>query len=261
MRRRATLGSTVLALATSGGLGFSASAVTAPTVRVTATGSSGTTVSGSGQLAVTGDTTAAITVAHLSGGNAVLAPGPGAGLPSAVQFPPYVASGTYPRAVVRVGPSSGAGLDPGSADFEYGAVLRLDPTSSGRSVDNGDNVFQRGLSYEASMFKLQADSGRPSCRVRGSSGEVFVRSTTTLTRGSWYTARCSRTASQLSIEVSRYGSTTVVRTVATGPTGALSFPAGRPAAIGGKLNASGDIVSSSSDQLNGAVAQVWTERL
>ena len=52
-----------------------------------------------------------------------------------------------------------------------------------------------------------------------------------------------------------------MRTVATGGTGALSFAAGRPASIGGKLTASGAVVSGSTDQLNGAVAQVWTGRI
>lgn len=258
MRPLAVLGSTLLVVVT---IPSEAAAVTTPGTTQTARGSTGTPVTGAGQLASSGDTAVGISVAQLSGGQALVAAGPGGALPSAVQFPAYVATGTYPRAVVRVAPTSGAGLDPGSSSFEFGAVLRLDRVSSGRSLDNGDNVFQRGLSSDASMFKLELDSGRPSCKVRGASGELTVRSATTVARGGWYTVRCSRTASQVAVEVSGYGSTTTTRTVGNGTTGALTFRAGQAASIGGKLNASGAIVGSATDQLNGAVAQVWTRRL
>jgi hypothetical protein len=41
----------------------------------------------------------------------------------------------------------------------------------------------------------------------------------------------------------------------------LTFPASTPASIGGKLNPSGTVVSSATDQFNGAVANVWANRL
>ena len=140
-------------------------------------GTTGTVVTGPGQFTVGGDTPVRIAVARLSGGNAKVVTGPD-GVSPAVQFPAYVKSGTYPRAVVGVTPTSGGGLSPGASDFEYGAVFRLDATSSGRSIDNGDNLFQRGLYEDSAQFKLQIDKGYPSCRVRGSGGQGFVTSKT-----------------------------------------------------------------------------------
>lgn len=120
--RRAALPAVVATFA--GALGAPAAVAATPSLTLTSVGSPATRVSGSGQLASSGDTGVDITVAQLSGGQATVTAGPDGALPKAVQFPPYVASGTYPRAVVRVAPTSGAGLDPGSADFEFGAVLR-----------------------------------------------------------------------------------------------------------------------------------------
>jgi hypothetical protein len=229
---------------------------------LTASGTSSTKVASSAQFTVTGDTAVDISLAQLSGGSATFVDGPSDALPSAVQFPPYVAAGTYPRAVVRVSPSSGAGLDPGASDFEYGAVFRLDKTSDGRKIDNGDNLFQRGLSSESSMFKLQVDHGHPGCKVSGSSGHAVVTSPVSVVRDAWYVAVCSRVGSVLSVSIRPYGSDEApVKTVLRRSTGTLTFGTDRPATIGGKVTASGDVVAGATDQFNGAVAQVWTGRL
>jgi hypothetical protein len=260
--RRPTLCCVVL-LAVTATLAVVAPASATPTrlLTMTVVGAPRTIVSGSSQFA-TGGTTVRIAVARLSGGNVVVTSGPSSTLPSAVQFPPYVASGVYPRAIVEVTPLSGSGLSPGSSDFRYGAVFRLDRISSGRVVDDGDNVFQRGLSSEPSMFKLEVDHGRPSCKVRGSAGAVIVRSGLVVQSGTWYKAWCSRVGSTLSVEVKVYRSASLpYRTVASGSAGTISFPSGRPATIGGKASAVGTMVEAASDQLNGAVAQLWTTRL
>jgi hypothetical protein len=233
-----------------------------PSLTLTAAGTTSTTVTNGEQFTASGDTSVAISVAQLSGGRAALVDGPDGTLPRAVQFPPYVAAGTYPRAVVRLSPSSGAALDPGSADFEYGAVFRLDTVSDGRSIDNGDNVFQRGLSSEPSMFKLQVDHGHPSCKVAGSGGAVVVTSPVAITPNSWYQAVCSRVGSTVTVSVRPYLSQQQpVTTVGRRLTGTLTFGASRPATIGGKVTASGAVVAGATDQFNGAVAQVWTRRL
>jgi hypothetical protein len=238
-----------------------ADAATANSLTLRAVGTTGAAVTSSSHFAIGGDTAVNIAVVRLSGGSAKLVAGPDSAS-RAVQFPAYVGSGTYPRAVVRVTPTSGGGLSPGAANFQYGAVFRLNATSSGRSIDNGDNLFQRGLYGDRAQLKLQIDRGYPSCLVRGSTGRVFARSKTKVVANKWYRATCSRVGSKVTVQVSPFGSTaTPASTVATGSSGTLTFPSSQPAAIGGKITSSGAIVASATDQFNGAVAQVWVNRL
>jgi hypothetical protein len=252
-----------LALLVVGAAGTARGAEPAPSsLTMQAVGTAGATVSGASQFGVAGDTSVDVAVARRSGGQVRVVSGPGGSFPGAVDFPAYVASGTYPRAVLRVTPTSGAALSPGADDFEYGAVLRLDAVSSGRSIDDGDNVFQRGLYVDSAQFKLQVDHRRPSCLVRGSAGRVFVRSATRLTADKWYVVKCARVGSRLSVRVVAYGSSsTPARAVAYGRSGTLRFPSSRSAAIGGKLTSEGAVVPRATDQLNGAVARVWVRRL
>lgn len=133
-------------------------------------------------------------------------------------------------------PTSGDALSPGASDFAYGAVFRLNATSSGRSIDNGDNLFQRGLYEDSSQFKLQLDHGYPSCLVRGSAGQVFASSSTNVTPDKWYRATCTRVGSKVTVQVVPYGSNvTPLSAVANGSSGTLTFPSSQPAAIGGKV--------------------------
>jgi hypothetical protein len=203
-----------------------------------------------------------VALAAVDGGRLNVVAGPDQTLARAWQFPTYRAAGTYPRASVSLTPTSGEGLSPGASDFRYGAVFRLDSSSSGRAADNGDNIFQRGRYTEPSMFKLQVDHGFPSCLVKGSQGPVLVQSSVKVTPGAWYSATCSRVGSTLTVTVLRYGQDgSAVRDVGVGSSGTLSFSANRAASIGGKLVTSGTGVASSSDQLNGAVAEVSVNRL
>ena len=247
-----------LALACAGALVVSAEAASTSSLALQAIGTTGTIVTGADQFAVDGDTTVAISVAGLSGGTAKVVAGPDSALPRAVQFPSYVSSGTYPRAVVRLTPTSGDALSPGSSDFEYGAVFRLNALSSGRSIDNGNNLFQRGLYADRAQFKLQIDYGYPSCLVKGSAGRVFARSSIKVTPDTWYSATCSRVGSLVTVAVTRYGgAATTVSKVVSGSTGTLTFGSSVRASLGGKLTSSGAVVSSSTDQFNGAVAKAW----
>ena len=206
-----------LAVACFGALGtVNAQAATTSSLALRATGTTGTIVTGADQFAVDGDTAVNISVAGVSGGHATVVAGPDSALPSAVKFPSYVSSGTYPRAVVRLTPTSGDALSPGSSDFAYGAVFRLDARSSGRSIDNGNNLFQRGLYSDSSQFKLQADGGYPSCLVRGSSGRVFVASSTKVTPDKWYRVTCSRVGSRVTVQVTPYGGGATVSKVVSG---------------------------------------------
>lgn len=254
-------GASALALAVSGTLGVAgAHAADTSSLTVRATGSTGTTVKSTSQFVIGGNTPVKIAVASLSGGTAKIAAGPSSALPRSVRFPSYVASGTYPRAVVRMSPSSGGALSPGSTGFEFGAVLRLDAASSGRSVDNGNNLLQRGLYGHSSQFKLQLDHGYPSCLVRGSSGQVAVKSGTKVAPDKWYRITCTRMGSKVTVQVARYGASTAPTSrSASGSTGTVSFASSVPASIGGKLTSSG-AVASSNDQFNGAVASAWVRR-
>ncbi len=242
------------ALATAG-----AQAATTSSLTLRATGTTGTTVTGADQFAVDGDTTVQISIARLSGGNTTIVAGPDSALPRAVKFPSYVSSGTYPRAVMGLTQTSGNALSPGSSDFTYGAVFRLDATSSGRSIDNGNNLFQRGLYSSPSQIKLQVERGYPSCLVRGSSGQAYVASSTKVAPDRWYRATCSRVGTRLTVQVMPYGGTATSK-VASHSTGTLTFGSTVRASIGGKLSSSGAVVSSSTDQFNGAVASVWIAR-
>jgi len=256
---------TALALAAvSVGVGVPTSAANGTAgVTLRAIGTPGTLVRGPGQFAAGGDTTLHIAVETLGGGAARIVPGPDSALPRALQLPSYVASGPYPRAVVSLTPLSGHGLSPGSSSFGFGAVYRLDATSSGRSLDDGDNVFQRGRYGDASIWKLQVDDGHPSCLVKGTGGQAFVRSPVTVTADRWYTTTCTRVGSTLRVEVGPYPGGTAVRTSVSAASGDVSFHSTPPASIGGKLSAgTGTTVArTGTDQLNGAVARVWVERL
>lgn len=241
---------------------LTAHAATADSATLRATGPQGTVVTGADQVTLGGDTEVQVDVAELDGGHVKVAAGPDQALPRAWDFPAYLGTGTYPRAVMSVRPTSGDGLSPGAADFRFGAVFRLDRTSSGRTADNGDNIFQRGRYSEPSLFKLQVDHGFPSCQVKGSGGSVMVQSSVKVTPDAWYSATCSRVGSAVTIAVTPYaGAGPTVRDQEIGRTGTLSFSSARMASVGGKLASSGVAVSPSSDQLNGAVAEVSVRRL
>jgi hypothetical protein len=251
------------ALSCSGAVLVAAAAVTSNSLTLRAKGANGTDVAGSAQFQVDGDTAVSIQAVHLDGGRMTVVAGPDASLPSAVDFPDYVSAGTYPRAVLGVTATSGGALSPGSSDFEYGAVFRLDSASAGRADDNGDNLFQRGRYGEASMFKLQVDHGFPSCLVKGSLGAVLVTAPTRVQANTWYSTTCSRIGSRVTVEVVPYGGTAARASAtasASGGSGSLAFDATRSASVGGKLTSSGG-AASSTDQFNGAVAKIWIDRL
>jgi len=146
--------------------------------------------------------------------------------------------------------------EPGSGRLTFGADLRLDEVSSGSDGDNGDNVIQRGLYGDPAQYKLQVDRRRPSCVVRGESGEVVVKADLELGRG-WYRVGCRRAGDGVTLTVADIESERVGpprRWKARGATGRLS-PRG-PLAIGGKLTAGGALVGSDTDQFNGALDNV-----
>jgi hypothetical protein len=226
-----------------------------------ATGDIGTTVTGAGQVAVNGDTRVDVDVVRAEGGRVEVVAGPDASLPQAWRFPSYSPAGSYPRAVLALTSTSGDGLSPGSSDFAYGAVFRLDEDSSGRALDNGDNVFQRGRFGDSSVFKLQVDHGRPSCLFRGAAGRVLVRSSVEVSPDRWYRAVCSRLGSKVTVAVRSYGDAdSTVVDASDGTTGTLSLSAAQAASIGGKLSSAAPQIADANDQFNGDIAKVWLDR-
>ena len=126
-----------------------------------------------------------ISVARLSGGNATVVAGPDSILPRAVQFPSYVGSGTYPRAVVGLTPLTGSAL----SRIHRLRVRRSLPAELhlvGTIDRQREQPLQRGLYGDPSQFKLQIDHGYPSCLVRGSSGQVSIASSAKITPDRWY---------------------------------------------------------------------------
>lgn len=205
---------------------------------------------------VSGSATVDVNVVTLGSGLVKTVPG----LADVASFglPRFVDSSTPPRAVLRV---TNAGrsddLAPDAKDFTFGADFSLDRVSTGSSVDNGDNVIQRGMFGDRSQYKIDADGGKISCRIKGSDGVVSVKSSVRAEPGLWYRAECSRMGERVVLSVREYlssGESRLYRDSARGKTGSLTWSnTAVPLAVGGKLNANGSIVSRNTDQFNGSV--------
>jgi hypothetical protein len=96
-----------------------------------------------------------------------------------------------PQAIVR--PASTVTLVPGDAGegrFVFGADIRL---TEQPSTAAGQNVFQFGAAGAGvSQWKMQVDSGRPSCRWSDGTEFVLLPASLTLTVGTWYRVTCVR---------------------------------------------------------------------
>ncbi len=204
-----------------------------------------------------------ISVVASGGGGLVTQPGRKRGVDRALRFPPFAPVVAGPRALIRVVPGAGSSddLNPGSGDFVFGADVRLDADSQAPgSTDDGNNVVQRGLYADPTQYKLEIDEGVASCRVKGSSGDVQVSSTSPLGPGRWYRLRCARTADGLSLTVSGWASNGVATTAEVaehGQTGDLTPPSQTlPLTIGAKLGSDGETIEPASDQFNGLIDNV-----
>lgn len=214
---------------------------------------------GSGLLQV-GSVPVEIAVATIGGGVIEVGDGPVEDL--GLDMPDLSDGEDYPRAVVGItaAETDPDPLAPGEADFTFSADFRLDSTSVGAAVDNGDNILQRGLASDRSQFKLEIGGGRPRCRVAGSEGAVDVALAGAPLRAErWYHAECSRQGDVVTLAVATYLSdgsmSTAVVSTENGPTGALAWPEPRtPISVGGKLAANGHVIRSATDQFNGLLA-------
>lgn len=175
---------------------------------------------------------------------------------NAIRLPFYSPELNAARAMIVVTEVSGDSLNPLEGDFKFGADFSLDPTSSGSSRDNGDNLIQRGLYEDPSQFKLELDARRPTCRVKGSKGEVVVRSSVPVDPAAWYRVYCERRGDQITLGLLKLADEVDwIRQTKEGVTGALDFADSIPISIGGKVDASGR-PSPSADQFNGLIDQV-----
>jgi hypothetical protein len=198
-----------------------------------------------------------IAVINLSNGAVGVADGRGDG--TALDFPTYKGDDpVYPRAVVSV---SNAGrddqLNPGTRDFVWGGDFNIDKLSLGPGVDNGDNLVQRGISSQPTLFKAEIDKDRAACTVRGDEGELIVRARERVTPGRWYRVRCERTLSELGVYVTEYDPDGFVKTYArrvSGPIGdvTMSDPT-TPLTVGGKVGSDIELLNQATDQFNGLV--------
>ncbi len=205
----------------------------------------------------------ALSVASLDEGTVTTAKGPDGG--TAFDFPDFTDSGTaYPRAVViaRNVDDQRDVLSPDLGKVVFGADLRLDDTSVGRSEDNGNNIVQRGLSSDPVMFKLDLDGNlRPGCTVHGRSGKLMVYAADAVETDRWYRIRCAYADGQLFIYVGEYlpsGDLTTTGRSAEGKVGAIAFPESRiPVSVGGKVARDGSVISSATDQFNGLIGSAF----
>jgi hypothetical protein len=210
------------------------------------------TFEGSDARTNAGTTSLTVRTLTANGGRVRMVAGESGG--SAIRLPAF-ADSNPPLALLEIIDEQGADdLSPGTARFRYGADFTLDPTSQGSTVDNGNNLLQRG-SFRADMqYKVEVDGGRPGCRVKGSAGAVAVRSPRTVVPGDWYRATCLRDGSTLTLTVRRLADGKVWRYSRSGQTGSLQAPSrSLPLSVGGKLTARGTIAVKSSDQFNGRV--------
>jgi concanavalin A-like lectin/glucanase superfamily protein len=182
-------------------------------------------------------------VVTANGGTVETVPGPdGSGL--AVSFPSKCTQALgCPRAMLEV--SSAPALDPGDADFEYGATVWL----AADQTTHGSNIVQKGrFGTDGGQWKLQVDGdeGQPSCVVRGEESgaePTVVRSTVTIADSTWHHVVCRRAGETLSVDVDGHVTQT------SGPTGSVSSE--WPVRVGSPGVGEGD------DQFSGRVDDVF----
>jgi len=177
----------------------------------------------------------------------------------AIRFPEHVGAIDAPAAMLllrsREDPDP---LSPGSRDFSFGADVLLDAESSGTDSDNGDNVIQRGLYDDDAQYKLQLDGGVPSCRLFGTQGAGVVKADEPVAAGEWYRLTCDRNGDVVSLLVEPLDDPDAVplSTQATASVGAIEVVDSTPLVVGGKVDREGRVVTSSTDQFNGAIDNV-----
>jgi hypothetical protein len=147
-------------------------------------------------------------------------------------------------------------LSPGDRDFSFGADVLLDEESEDAPTDNGNNVVQRGLYEDTVQYKLQVDHGSVSCRIAGSDGAAVVTAPVG-EPGEWYRVTCERSNGDVLLSWERLSDSKTGETMRRADIGEVTFPAGTPFVVGGKLDARGEVTVEATDQFNGVIDNVW----
>lgn len=184
---------------------------------------------------------------------------------AAVGFPPNRRAGQGDLVTIRVSPNSPNDLSPGDSDFQFGAdVMYPEGTAGESTVDDGDNLIQRGLFGDKGQYKLQVDRGVAACRLAGTAGEVLVKATVPLENQTWYRLLCQRSGGRVTL----FQAELDPESAAAGPSrwdswssdesaGAILVAGSTaPLAIGGKLNRQGLNVVHAPDQFTGVMDNV-----
>jgi hypothetical protein len=190
-----------------------------------------------------------------NGGQAQIVAGRSGG--HAVRLPAYQPT-DEPRAIIAVPDDPKDDLSPGSGDFTFGADFKLDQQSKGSATDNGDNLIQRGLYTEPMQFKIEMDSDKPACRIKGTDGDVIVRGVRTIDPDTWYRVACSRRGDTVTLKVTDLeagASWTLSRSGAIGDVSSTTSLL----TVGGKTDERGDLIPSA-DQFNGIVDNAFYEK-
>jgi hypothetical protein len=178
----------------------------------------------------------------------------------ATRLPAFDSTSAAPRAVIRVRNKSRRHdpLSPDRRSFRFGVDFALDEVSDGSSLDNGDNLVQRGLYQSRRQYKLQVDHRVVTCRVKGAKRALLVRSADKVEPLTWYRTRCSRAGGKLALkvwEVTDAGLTLFSSASRRGHTGSVTMARTTPLSIGGKLTGKSKIPGAS-DQFNGVLDEV-----
>ena len=158
-----------------------------------------------------------------------------------------------PQAIVR--PSRGDILTPGDRVFSFGADVRL---TEPPSTVAGMNVFQFGAAGAGlNQWKLQVDSGRPSCRWSDGTAVVLLPVEVALVPGTWYRVRCTRLGT--SLFETRVSNPRTGRPVAPPARHVLAMgpivPTGSPVIAGKRVNAAQSDVDT--DQFHGDLDNIY----
>lgn len=164
-----------------------------------------------------------------------------------VAFPspcPLSVTATCPKAIIQV--DDDVALDPGPADYEWGASVLLEADETSK----GSNIVQKGFSVGGgSQWKLQVDgaNGHPSCVIVGQGESTIhdVYADVTIADGAWHDVSCRRDAGKLVISVDGKK-----RRSAPIPKDLTISPAG-PVRIGGKS------LKPNNDQFFGTLDDVY----
>jgi hypothetical protein len=187
----------------------------------------------------------------------------------AARFPRFSGDADGPKVGVAVQDLDGPhGLNPLSARLEFGADVVLDrgATTMEGSGDDGNNILQRGLGYQPAQFKLEFDTDRPTCSVRGSLGTITARSPVPVAAGVRLRLRCVRPAgaNRVTLTVTRLNAngtpvTWRSTTSSKGTIGSVDFTSApaMPLSVGSKLDDRLAVVQTdTNDQFNGVIDNV-----